>query len=505
MADNRLQAMASEGGSSNTRASGQEWILPSGEERGLARYLSVLWSGRWIILLTVVAALIGAGAYLVRAPKVYQAHSQLLVTPLSGNSAVQGVGGIIIASADPLRDVETGALLVNTPGVAQRVINALHLRQTPDGLLGKIAVTPIAESDVVDIAASASSPTAAAQLANAFATQTINYQTAKLDSQLDVLIPRLRAQIASLGKHNPGVTGPLTAQLGQLEALRVGSNPNLSIAQSAIPPAGPSSPRKSLTLAAAIVGGLVVGIGVVLLIQLLRPRIRSEEELRERFRLPILARVPRMGARHRWARRRRGPFAPDTVPAEAADAFRALRTVLMSPHEPSGRGRIILITGGSPLDGKSTTAINLSAALASTGERVILVEGDTRRPSIGAALNIQGQAKGLVTMNAEMPQLRMLLASGNGHAPPNRSPSTWHRLLLTARHNADWVVVDAPPLIYAPDVLSAADLFDDVLMIVRLGNTNSRNLDETAEMLAHNGIRPTGLVLVGTSGHREYY
>ncbi len=66
-------------------------------------------------------------------------------------------------------------------------------------------------------------------------------------------------------------------------------------------------------------------------------------------------------------------------------------------------------------------------------------------------------------------------------------------------------MVDAPPLIYAPDVLSAADLFDDVLLVVRLGNTNIRNLDETAEMLAHSGIRPAGLVVVGTSGHREYY
>lgn len=494
--------MSSAGGSSTTRASGPDWILPSGEERGLARYLNVLWGGRWIVIVTVLAAVIGAGVYLSRAQKVYQAHSQLLFTPFSGTSATQGLP-LISQSADPLRDVETAASFVNTLSVAQRVITTLHLRQTPQGLLRKISVAPIAESDIVDVAANANTPTAAAQLANAFVRQTINDRTSALDSQLDVLIPRLKAQIASLGRNN-AAAGQLTGQLGQLESMRAGPSPNLSIAQTAVPPTGPSSPRKSLTVAAAIVGGLVVGVGVVLLIQLLRPRIRTEDELRERFRLPILARVPRMGAKSRWARRRSGPFAPDAVPAEAADAFRALRTVLMSPNEEADRGRIVLITGGSPLDGKSTTAINLSAALASTGERVILVEGDTRRPSIGAALNIQGHARGLVTMNADMPQLRMLLATGNGHAP-NRSPSTWQQLLMAARSNADWVVVDAPPLIYAPDVLSAADLFDDVLMIVRLGNTDSRNLDETAEMLAHNGIRPTGLVLVGTSGHREYY
>jgi succinoglycan biosynthesis transport protein ExoP len=481
----------------------QDWIVPAGEDRGFARYLSVVWGGKWIVLVALVAALAGAGVYLARAQKVYEAHAQLLVTPLSGSSSLPGLG-LIAQSADPLRDVETAAGFVNSTSVAQRVITSLHLRQSAQGLLREIHVAPIAESDIVDIAADAPSPGAAAQLATAFANQTVVDRSAVLNSQLNLLIPRLQAEISALGAHNPTLKASLSGQLAQAEALRAGGDPNLTMNAQAVPPAGPSSPRKTLTLAAAVVGGLVAGIGLVLLIQLLRPRIRREEELRERFRLPILARVPRMGPR--WGKRHsRGPFAPDAVPPEGIDAFRALRTVLVAGRETPGRGRIVLVTGGSPLDGKSTTAINLSAALASSGDRVILVEGDSRRPSIGAALNLEGSSKGLVTMNADMPQLRMLLATANGSSSPDRSPSTWHRLLLAARRSADWVVVDAPPLIYAPDVLSAADLFDDVLLAVRLGNTDARNLDETAEMLAHNGIRPVGLVVVGTSGHREYY
>jgi capsular polysaccharide biosynthesis protein/Mrp family chromosome partitioning ATPase len=499
----RLQPKAALGGAQSANP-GSDWIVPSGEERGFARYLSVLWGGKWIILVALLAALAGAGVYLAKAQKVYQAHSQLQVQALTSSSAVQGLG-LIVQSGDPLRDVETAAGFVNSTSVAQRVINSLHLQgQTPQGILKKISVAPIAESDIVDIGASANSPAAAARLANAFAKQTVIDRTAALKAQLDVLIPQLRARTTALGKSAAG--GALGAQLAALEALQVEGDPNLRVNETAVPPTGPSSPRKSLTVAAAVVGGLVVGIALVLLIQLLHPRVRREEELRERFRLPILARVPRMGSRwSRRRRRRRGPIAPDSVPPEGTDAFRALRTALATSRGNDPHGRIVLVTGGSPLDGKSTTAINLSAALASSGDRVILVEGDSRRPSIGAALNLEGSSKGLVTMNAEMPQLRMLLASGNGHPPHERSPSNWHRLLEAARRSADWVVVDAPPLIYAPDVLSASDLFDDVLLIVRLGNTDLRNLDETAEMLATSGIRPAGLVVVGTSGHREYY
>lgn len=478
-----------------------DWIVNASDERSLARYLTAAWAGRWIVLVAIISALAGAVLYLSTASKVYEAHSQLLVTPLPSSTATSGLG-LIQQSADPLRDVETAAGFVTTTSVAQRVVSVLHLREPPTTALSQIKIAPIAESNIVDIGARGSTPAAAQRLANAFASQTIAYRTASLYRQLDTMIPRLQAQLQA---HSDGATRTaLSTQLGQLEQLRVAPDPDMKVATLATLPTSPASPRRSLTIAAALVGGLVVGLGLVFLIQLLRPRVRREEDLRERFRLPILARIPRIGNRS-WRRRRGGPIPPDAITPEGTDAFRALRSVLLSGREPGGRGRIVLVTGGSPLDGKSTTSINLSAALASSGDRVILIEGDNRRPSIGAALNLGGPSNGLVTMNAEMPQLRMLLASANGNSSHVRSPSAWPRLLAAARRSADWVVVDAPPLIYAPDVLEGADEFDDVLLVVRVGNTDARNLDETAEMLAHHGLRPTGLVLVGTSGHRAYY
>jgi polysaccharide biosynthesis transport protein len=499
-----------------------DWIMPPTEERGFSRYLAAIWAGRWIVAVAVACALAGAAVYLAGASKVYEAHSQLLITPLPPSSTVSGLG-LITGSADPLRDVETAAGFVTTTSVAQRVVSSLHLRESPAAALAQIMIAPIAESNIVDIGARASSAGRAQRLANEFAIQTVVDRTANLDDQLRVLIPRVQAQIAAVGSSNPGVSGPLSGQLAELQTLSAGSDPNMHVSALASLPGSPISPRRSLTIAAALIAGLVIGLGLVFLVQLANPRIQREEELRARFRLPVLARVPRIRA-GRWPRiragkwpRRQGPLAPGAITPEARDAFRALHSVLSAARPQATGGRSVLITGGSPQDGKSTTAINLACAFADAGERVILMECDSRRPSLGPALNLSSpndiksvayggcEVDEALLTNGTRAELRVLLASQNGRPGLDVAPAVLNDILLAALRSSDWVVLDAPALIYAPEVLSAPTLLDDVLLVVRLGHTGVRDLEETAEMLAHHGIRPAGLVVVGTSAHRTYY
>ncbi|HWF73610.1 MAG TPA: oligosaccharide flippase family protein [Solirubrobacteraceae bacterium] len=506
---------------------GADWIVPADTERSFAAYISAIWAGKWIVIAVVVAALAGAVAYVEVASKVYQAHAQLLITPLPANASVAGLG-LIQQSAVPQNDIETGAGFVTTTSVAQRVVGILGSKQTPQHLLTEITVSPVANTDDVDIAAQASTPAQAVRLADAFANATVADRTAALNTLLNQRIATIKGQITSLGNNNVPAKNALEAQLGQYETLQTGSNPNVRVQALANLPTSATSPKKALTLVAGLVGGIVAGVGLVFLIQLLDPRLRREDELREGFKLPILARVPR--APRRTRKRRGGPMVPNQLTPEAHDAFRTLRAVLSSRKSDNRGGRTVLVTGPTPFDGKSTTAINLAATLAASDERVLLIEGDIRRPSIGAALNIampEDAASPLETDESVLfgrftledalvdtalaegensPHLRMLLAPHrNGSDAPPMSPAAFRAMLTAARSITDWVVIDAPPLIYAPELLSASGMVDDVILVVRLGNTNLGNLTETAEMLAQYGIRPTGFVVMGTSGHSEYY
>ena len=123
----------------------------------------------------------------------------------------------------------------------------------------------------------------------------------------------------------------------------------------------------------------------------LDPRLRREEQLRELYSLPILARVPkekraptftlgkrRFGIGPRERERRALP--PGELSAATLESYRTLRTMLAAQRRDDGNSRSILVTGPSPSEGKTTTAINLASSLALAGNRVILIEADFRRP-----------------------------------------------------------------------------------------------------------------------------
>src|SRR5436309_2453823 len=116
------------------------WLHPSLEEQGLARYATTIRERKWLILATVLITTAAAIVYLLSASKVYQAEADILVTPISNSDPVYQSLGLISASSDPTRDVETASRLVTTNDVARRVKGALHDQRAPGDLLKKVTV-----------------------------------------------------------------------------------------------------------------------------------------------------------------------------------------------------------------------------------------------------------------------------------------------------------------------------------------------------------------------------
>jgi capsular exopolysaccharide synthesis family protein len=489
------------------------WLHRRGEQEGLGRYLQTLRERLGLIAVCTLAAVAAAVIYVLVASPTYKAQAQILVTPVSRDDDTLTNLGLIRDSNDPTRDVSTAAKLVTAPDVARRVIRQLHLRISVHDLLEKVSSEPIAQSNLVAVTAEAGDPRGAQARADAFAQATVDDRTRALQAELATMIPQLRKRMAgATAAERP----ELAAQLAELQALATGPDPTVRVQQRAEAPIAPARPRAKLSLAAGLIGGLIVGIAAAFALQAVDPRVRREEQLRALYRIPILARIPRE------RRRSSAPLPPAALTPASVEGFRTLRATLAAASAPrNGRGRSILVTGASPSEGKSTTAVNLAVSLAHAGHSVILIEADLRRPTLGAAFGVQPRfgvssvlmgdvrlEQALINTPEYGPNLELLLVDQAGiHMADRLSLPTARKLVAEAEQLADYVIIDSPPLTEVIDALPLAQQAGDVVVVVRLGRGRMNRLEDLGEILTRHGVRPAGLVLVGVerSGGSYYY
>jgi capsular exopolysaccharide synthesis family protein len=472
-------------------------------------YLGALrehWLG---IVVLVVAAVAVTAAYSLTATKRYEAETDILVSPVAGSDTTFLGFSLLRATSDLTRPVLTAARLVTTPQVADAVRRSVGEGATRQKLLDSITVTPISQSDIVSIRAKSSNPKRAAAIANAFATALINQRTALFQRELGRTMSRLQDAVAAIpaGERTSPQAYALETRLGDLQGLVGAHDPTLQVLSPATVPTSASWPRPVLSVVVAFVAALLLGSGGAIALELVSPRVAREDELLFVQRLPILARVPRMSRRVASAYL----SGAQPLPPEVREAYRTLRASLTSPGREASFPQSILITSALPREGKTMTSVNLALTLAASGVRVILVDGDLRRPMVGTVFGIAAHRSGfarvlsgvsavedeLVPAPGNGDQLRLLLSSPEHMSVVDLlEPHHVERVLAELRLYADVVVIDSPPLTEVADALTLADEAEAVVVAVRLGRTRRDRLDELRRMLSRRGIAPVGFVVM---------
>jgi receptor protein-tyrosine kinase len=478
----------------------------------LKRYLRVLVEHWKLVVACVIVALLAAGAYVVTAQKRYRATAQMLISPIPSNSSYLSGLSLLHSSGVPVTDTLNGASLITTIPVAEAVIKARKLDETPTTLLDSVSATPVGQSSLVAVSVTSTSPIRAKRIANAFVTEVVATRTATLHAQLTTLIPALRQELKTETPAQQTDSG-LPSELAQLTQLAVTDDPTITISSLAQLPTAPYTPKRKLALIAGFLVGLLIGIAAAFAIDALDPRLRRESQVPDVIGFRVLARIPNFkGGRRTRLGKHPGPMLPGELPPSAREGYRVLRMVL-DRGASGAAGRCYLLTGSSPSEGKTTSAINLATSLAQTGARVLLLELDLRRPMMSRTLGIKPTrgtehvissrtrlADALTLVRSGGAELEVLaVSSPNPQLADSLSYDVVAPLLAEARQLADYVVIDSPPLTSVIDALPVVNVVDAVVIVARLGITPLTRMARLRELLVAEGAPVAGVVLIGES------
>jgi capsular exopolysaccharide synthesis family protein len=257
----------------------------------------------------------------------------------------------------------------------------------------------------------------------------------------------------------------------------------------------PSSPKY---LAAGILAGLILGYGIAFTRQRFDTRLRTADDITERFTTPILAVLPQSKAIARTQAASEGDF-------HAGEALRKLRTNLRYANVDH-QARVILITSPQQNDGKSSVAANLAKVIAMAGDDVVIIDADLRRPSVADTYGIRGPL-GLLQVLVGSARVENVLRpsriAGLSILPTFDTPPNPSELLGSGRMaelvkylSRDRIVIlDAPPVLPVTDAVVLAHLADAVVMVASAGRTRAEQLDHALGAIERGEGDVAGVVL----------
>jgi receptor protein-tyrosine kinase len=322
--------------------------------------------------------------------------------------------------------------------------------------------------------------------------------------------PGYQTQLAELNK-----------QSQQLSLLATTRLPDATVIQRANGFAFPLPKHTVRNLVLGALAGLLIGLLLAFVRERLDDRVKTEDDVASVLAgVPVLATVPRWRPGRRWRR-------------EAAEGYNNLGVSVRSLNGASASS--YLVTSAVGEDGKSTTALNLALALGREGRNALLVDGDLRRPRITEMINAPrgggfvnvlagetalGDAATRQQFKAPENGLRRgrrplqtvqgevsVLAAGRTNIAPQRviTEASAQALVEQARAEDRYAVIDGPPLGLFGDMLPLARHVDGVIVVVRLYHTRMRGLRNMRRQLETAGVRPLGVVIVGTQGDSDNF
>ena len=423
-------------------------------EIDLRDVIRAVFSRWWLILICILISSVTSFAitkYVIT--PVYNAETSLYMGKESEDLSLNL--GVLQANNQLINDYSQ---LVKTRLVSDAVINELALNMKKSDFDERIGVNIIKDSRLFKITFESSSPVMARDVANKLA---------------EVVVENAQEII--------GVS-------------------NIRVIDSAIIPEKPDRPSLTKNVAVAAAVGVVLALGLIYLLEMMDYTFKKSEDVEKKLGLTVLGTIPRFSGEKRNMKGKKAKEEETVVEATgmlsknlishldpkslAAESYRTLRTKL---HFSSVDKEIktIVITSPTPADGKSTTGANLAVSLCQEGKKVLLIDGDLRKPkvhkyfglanSIGLTdiLSKDSSIEEAIQHISDIEGLSILVS---GTIPPNPAElmgsDRMKEFIEELKASYDIIIIDTPPVVQVTDALIASDFADLILLVVAQGETN---------------------------------
>ncbi len=291
---------------------------------------------------------------------------------------------------------------------------------------------------------------------------------------------------------------------------------NIRQVDPAVAPPNFVKPNIPLTLAAGLVGGLAVALGLALFVNYLDDSIKTQDDVETYLRLPFLGYVPNIKSNSQVERYQTSHLHTQSTTAES---FRTIRAAITLGTR-GDRFRLLAVTSSMPSEGKSTVAANLAIVIAQTGLRTLLVDADLRRPAVHTGFGINGAA-GLVAylggkagsvedvaLHTEVPNLDVVCCGSTPSQPSELlSSRRMSEFIQEAARLYDRVVIDCPPVSAVSDPLIVASQVDGVVLVAKFNKVRREMVRKSIQRLLDAGVQPIGVVIndIDFEGRDAYY
>lgn len=294
---------------------------------------------------------------------------------------------------------------------------------------------------------------------------------------------------------------------------------NIRIQDMAEVPRKPIKPRKKLNIIFSMILGFAGGIGLAFFRDYMDTTLRDPAEIATLLQIPVLGSVPRVRIDGKNIKKKLDidRIVEKDSHSLAAEAYRSIRTNLLFSLNHSSSAKSLVITSSVPREGKTLTAVNLAMMIANSGERVLLVDADMRKPRVHTIFNDKNES-GLseflsgkndfnsVVRHSGNDNLYVVTAGKATHRPAELLSSERMKLFLeNATSEFSKIIFDSPPIALVTDAQILSTICTGVVLIAEGGKATRDLLNRSKDLLEKVDARILGIIVNNISLTNDSY